>query len=317
MSDFDQPDLATLARSDRLLDALASRQPVESLDFAGPGDRALAALLADWRDESRWPPASGLVSEREALAALENGRAVGQRIRRGLRLLGSAAAAVLTLGGFSALVGGAQPGDALYGIHTMLFGEPPSVHDDRITLAAKTELEQVQQMITQGQWDQAQDKLAAVSNNVQTVNDAGRKQDLIDQVNRLNAKVANHDPNAPVPPASQPGVAPATTTTPVTPSEPMASTPPSPTASPTSSAPLSSADEATSTAAGAAPTSTAVESAVPTSTAAESPVPTSTVVQSATPTSVPPAAATAPPTSSTAPPTSSTVTGTEPTTSAG
>lgn len=193
-SDFDRPDLAALARSDRLLDALGTRHPVDSVDFQ-PGDQALAALLEDWRDELRWAPASTLVSEAEAITALKSGRAVGRGVRRGLTLLGSTAATVLTLGGLGALVGSAQPGDALYGVQTMLFGEPPSVHDDRIALDAKTDLEQVQQMITQGQWDQAQDKLTAVSSNVQTVNDEGRKQDLIDQVNRLNAKVANRNPN--------------------------------------------------------------------------------------------------------------------------
>jgi hypothetical protein len=208
MSDFafhpkpdDQPDLAALARADRLLDALATRAPLESLDSGEPGDRALAALLADWRDECRRPPVGELVSEHEAVAALDAGRAGSRRTHRGLTLAGSVAASVLALGGFGTLVGGAQPGDLLYGVHTTLFGEPPTVHDDRIVLTAKTELEQVQQMISQGQWDEAQRKLAAVSNNVQTVNDQGRKRDLIDQVNRLHAKVANRDPHATVPTA--------------------------------------------------------------------------------------------------------------------
>ncbi|MGH3970725.1 MAG: hypothetical protein ACRDTV_22080, partial [Mycobacterium sp.] len=161
-----------------------------------PGDQALAALLADWRDELSGPPAGELVSEREAIAALHSGRADARRARRGLMLVGSAAAAVLALGGLGVLVGGAQPGDALYGVRTALLGEPASVHDDRIALAAKTELERVQQMITQGLWDQARDKLASVINDVQTLNDEVRKQDLVDQVNRLNVKVANRDPNA-------------------------------------------------------------------------------------------------------------------------
>lgn len=192
---LDLPDPAALDRTDRLLDALATCRPVESIDFDASGDRALAALLADWRDQVRRPPAGELVSEREAIAALARGRKADRRTRFGLTLAGSLAAATLVLGGFGALVSGAQPGDTLYGVHTALLGEPPSVHDDRIALTAKTELEQVQQMITRGQWDQAHDKLAAVSDHVQTVNDQGRKQDLIDQVNRLNAKVAVRDPN--------------------------------------------------------------------------------------------------------------------------
>jgi hypothetical protein len=125
------------------------------------------------------------------------------------------AATVLGIGGFSAMVSDAQPGDALYGVHTMLFGEQPSVHDDRIALSAKTDLDVVQRMITQGEWDQAQVKLAAVNDSVQTVNDSYRKQDLIDQVNLLIAKVVNHDPYATVSPSSLSNaeVAPVTGTT--------------------------------------------------------------------------------------------------------
>jgi hypothetical protein len=190
-----EPDLTAVTRSDRLLDALATCRPVESFDFEESGDRALAALLADWRDELRLPPADDLVSGPAAVAALERGRPRRRRPRRGLTLVGTVAAALLALGGVGALVGGAQPGDALYGVRATVFGEPPSVHDDRIALTAKTELERVAQMITAGQWDQAQDKLTSVSNNVQTVNDEGRKKGLIDQVNRLHAKVTNRNPN--------------------------------------------------------------------------------------------------------------------------
>jgi hypothetical protein len=225
---FDQPDPDELVRTERVLDALATCQPVEFGDDRGqgdrddPGDRALAGLLEDWRDELRSSPSSVPCSELAAAAALNRALAVRRRARRSLALIGSVAATVLGIGGLGAMVGDAQPGDAFYGVHTMLFGEPPSVHDDRIALSAKTDLDQVQQMITQGQWDQAQDKLAAVSDSVQTVNDNDRKQDLIDQVNSLNAKVTNRDPNATVssnlPP--NPSVGPVTeTTTPVTETE--------------------------------------------------------------------------------------------------
>jgi hypothetical protein len=229
---FDQPDPDELARTERFIDALATRQPVEfgddrdQADHGDPGDRALAGLLEDWRDELRSPSTRRsemeLCSELaalEALAALNRGFVPRRRIRRRLALIGSVAATVLGIGGFGAMVGDAQPGDAVYGVHTMLFGELPSVHDDRIALSAKTDLDVVQQMITQGQWDKAQDKLAAVSDSVQTVNDSDRKHDLIDQVNLLNVKVANRDPNATMSPSSLPNpeVAPVTgTSTPVT-----------------------------------------------------------------------------------------------------
>ncbi len=65
------------------------------------------------------------------------------------------AAALLCLGGFGAVVYGAGPGDALYGLRTMLFGEQQVTRDDQVTLAAQTEMQQVQQLIDQGDWDAA------------------------------------------------------------------------------------------------------------------------------------------------------------------
>ena len=43
----------------------------------------------------------------------------------------------------------------------MLFGEQQATRDDQVMLAAQTELAEVQQLIDQGQWKAAQDKLAA------------------------------------------------------------------------------------------------------------------------------------------------------------
>ncbi len=202
----DLPGLDVLANTDRFFDALAAR---ESVDFADSGDDELAALLVQWRDELSWPPASALVSDDEAIAALDSGLAARRLRRRGMMLTGSVAAAVLAFGGFGVMVGDAQPGDSLYGVHAVLFGEAPSVHDDQIELAAKTELAKVQQMIAQGEWQQAQDRLAAVNDTLQDVNDTNRKQNLIDQVNELNAKVSTHDPEATLPAAPPSASAPA------------------------------------------------------------------------------------------------------------
>jgi hypothetical protein len=196
---FDQPDAGAVARTERFIDALAKRQPVEFgdvTDEGDTGDRALAGLLENWRDELRAPVPEGLCPDREAVAAFDAGFAARSRAHRRMRVVAAVAATVLCLGGFGAMVVAAQPGERLYGIHAMLFGESPSVHDERIALSAETDLDLVEQMISLGQWDQAQDKLAAVSDRVQTVRDGGRKQTLIDQVNVLNAKVTNRDPNA-------------------------------------------------------------------------------------------------------------------------
>jgi Anti-sigma-D factor RsdA to sigma factor binding region len=210
---FDQPNVDAVARTERFIDALAKRQPVEFGDVTDPGDtgdRALAGLLEDWRDELRAPVPRGLCPEREAVAALNRGLAARRRRRRSMALVGTLAATLLGIGGFVAVMGEAQPGDTLYGVHTKVFGEPASVHDERIASSAQTDLDLVEQMITMGQWDEAQDKLDAVSDRVQTVKDGDRKQDLIDKVNLLHAKVANHDPNATLGPSLLPTAAPAT-----------------------------------------------------------------------------------------------------------
>lgn len=196
---FDQPDPDAVARSERFLDALARREPVDFVDVGDAGDtgdRALAGLLEDWRDELRAQGPRRVCSEQDAVAVLNRGLAARRRARRRTVLIGALAAAVLGVAGFG-----------------MLFGEPASVHDDQIAVSAETDLDQVQQMIALGQWDQAQDKLAAVGAHVQTVKDNGRKQGLIDKVNLLNAKVATRDRNATRPPDALPGTAPAVSAT--------------------------------------------------------------------------------------------------------
>ena len=206
-SPFDQPDPGAVARTGRLIDALAKREPTDVGDVAdhgGAGDRVVAGLLEDWRDELRTPVPRGFCTERDAVAALDRGRVVRRRIHRRMALVGALAATVLSVGGFVAMMGEAQPGDTLYGVHTRVLGEPVSVHDERIARSAQDDLDSVEQMITLGQWDEAQDKLAAVSDRVQTVKDNDRKQDLVERVNLLNAKVANRDPHATAVPSQQP-----------------------------------------------------------------------------------------------------------------
>ena len=203
-----------IRRSDSFVDALAGGRPVGPQD---PADAELAALLGSWRDALRWPPATGLISESDAIAALNAGLAekrtgpardrwasaadtTPRRSRRGLSVVGAAAAAVLCIGGFGAVVAGAGPGDALYGLRTMMFGAPKEVRDDQVALAAQTELNEVQDLISSGNWDQAQDRLVAVSTQVAIIGDEQQKQDLLDQFNDLSAKVVERDPEATAPP---------------------------------------------------------------------------------------------------------------------
>lgn len=218
MSDFrsdsqsDEPSVDDVRRSDDFIDALASSRPVAPQD---DNEATLAALLGVWRDDTRWPPATDLLSESQAVSALNAGLGEKRfrrdptsnsddwptvtRGKRSLSVVGAAAAAVLCIGGFGAVVASAGPGDALYGLRTMLFGAK-HVREEPVALAARTELNQVQELISQGDWTQAQERLVAVSSQVESIGDVGQKQELIEQFNDLSAKVVGRDPNASAPP---------------------------------------------------------------------------------------------------------------------
>ncbi len=331
MSDFgrtpgnDDASLDAVLASDRLVDALAAGQSVPPRDQA---DAELFALLGGWRDEMRWPPATGLVTEQDAVTALQAGLAEKQgsgRSRRGLSVVGAVAAAVLGIGGFGAVVSGAGPGDALYGLRTMFFGAPKQVRTDQVALAAQTELNQVQDLIARGDWKAAQDKLVAVSTQVASVGDADQKQQLFDQWNQLSAKVVERNPEATVAPgitytvpasATELVPTPAATTVPNTPIPPItiSTTPDSPATG--SSSPSPSPSEVTtspsapgSTSPEQTPPSTTPPSATPSPTSTpSSPAPASTTATSAAPTTTtpPPASTSSAPASTTAAPASTT-----------
>ncbi len=193
--------LNEINRADRFIEALSSNEPAYSTD---PAEAELAFLLADWRDEVRETPESTVVTERDALLALEAAQSPRRFNRLSLAVVGSAAAAVMLLGGFGTAVYGAGPGDSLYGVRTMLFGGQQATRDDQVVLAAQTELNQVQQLVDQGQWEEAQNRLVALSTTVQSVDQAEQKQDLIQQFNALTYKVVEQDPAAALPPSGEP-----------------------------------------------------------------------------------------------------------------
>ena len=309
-----EPSLDEIRRSDSFVNALAGGGPVASDD---PADAALAALLGGWRDEMRWPPATGLISEPQAIAALDAGLAekpgglrrdkraekqiasvTPMRNRRGLSVVGAAAAAVLCIGGFGAVVAGAGPGDALYGLRSMLFGAPKEVRDDAVALAARSELNQVQELIAQGDWQQAQEKLVAVSTQVASIGDEQQKQDLFDEFNDLSAKVVERDPAA----TAAPGIiytVPETAAELVPAVAPPTSVPTAPSPSDPTSAATSTSTSAEQTGTSASPDSTTATTGAPTSsqspasaTTTQTAIPTTTRTSAAPVTTSAPSAAT-------------------------
>lgn len=219
------PSLNEINRSEKFIEALSLERQVYATDRE---EAELAVLLAGWRDDARRAPMTGIATPREAVKALD--KATGQgRVRLPMALVGSMAAAVLCLGGFGAAVYGSGPGDALYGVRGLVFGSAPVTRDVGVELAS-SELKQVQQLIDEGQWEQAQQKLQTITTTVATVDDEQRKQELVDQWQQLSVKVENRDPNATVPPDAPPVVLPEVTVTttpssPPTPGETPTSTP--------------------------------------------------------------------------------------------
>ena len=308
----DEPSLDAIRSSDDFIDALATGRPATPRDAA---DADLAALLGGWRDEMRFPPATDLISDSDAIAALNAGLAqkptrvnreireirssAPTRNRRGLSVIGAAAAAVMCIGGFGAVVAGAGPGDALYGLRTMIFGAPKQVRDDQVALAARTELNQVQDLIARGDWEQAQDKLVAVSSQVETLGDAPQKQELMQQFNDLSAKVVERDPEATAPPGITYTVPPSATEL-VPAVAPPTSTPsaPSPSDSATTtseSAPTTTTTAAPTTTTTVAPTTTTTVAAT-TTTKTSAPTTTTTVAPATSTTAAPATTTTVAPT---------------------
>ncbi|MDX1888388.1 anti-sigma-D factor RsdA [Mycolicibacterium sp. 050158] len=190
------PSLNEIARADRFIEALAAKQPVYSTDRE---EAELAFLLSGWRDDVRDAPVTVPVSPSDAVQALQAGLSKNRGPRRLFTIVGSVAAAMLCIGGFGTAVYGAGPGDSLYGMRTAIFGQQEATRDDRVSLAS-AQLAQVQQLIDNGQWQEAQDKLVAVSTTVQDVGQVEQKQQLVEQWNALTYKVVEQNPAATLPP---------------------------------------------------------------------------------------------------------------------
>ncbi len=290
------PSLNEINRTDRFLDALGTEQPVYATD---PGEAELINLLSGWRDEIRQTPLTVPVTPRDAVIALDSAQRTRQRSRRTLAIVGSAAAAVLCLGGFVSVVAGAGPGDSLYGLRTMIFGEQQATRDDAVMLASQ-QLAEVQQLVDEGQWDAAQQKLQTLTTTVATVNDDVQKQELVSQWQELTVKVEAKDAAATLPPDVPPPTFPqvvvldtptssdtSSSETTTTSGETSSSSETSPT-SPTSSTSSTSSETTSPTTSTSSETTTSTSpTSPPPETTASTPPSTSPPVQAPPPTSVP------------------------------
>ena len=292
MADYD-PSFEAIAHSDRLLDALAAGAPMSQRD-------PLASMLGQWRDDVRTKPDTQVVTLTQASDALAGSPRTPRRSRFTLTVVGAVAAAVLCLGGFGTVVYAAGPGDPLYGLRTMLFGSAPVTRDDQVALAAQTELAQVQQLVDEGKWEEAQTRLVAASTTVQTVPDDDQRQQLVDQMNQLSVKVVERDAQATLPPGAPPPTIPGLVTTVLLPVPATDATTASTTPSDTTTSDTTRASDTSSTSATSSTpaTGTTSPSATPTTSGSPTPPASSTPPPTAPPTSQP---ATPPPTTTAAP----------------
>ena len=300
----DGESLDAIARSDQLLDALAGQRRIPTPDR---NEAELLALLEGWREGVRQPSSDHVITERAAADAVRQGLAqrptAHKGTRRHLAVVGSVAAAVACVGGFGAIVAGAGPGDSMYGMRTALFGEPQSVRDDRVALAAQTEMAEVQRLIEQGDWEQAQDKLETITTSVADVEDTGVQQELQQQWELLNVRVESQDPAATLPPTVTPGpeTPPGDAVTVTLPSGETTTTPPSGETSPQTTSPsepspvegapspsVTLSPSASPSATSTPTTSTSVTTTTPSTTASTTTAPTTTATTTTSPASTSP-----------------------------
>ncbi|WP_078288735.1 anti-sigma-D factor RsdA [Mycobacterium sp. D16R24] len=187
-------DLAALRRTNRMIDAIAADLPVATSDS---DEYAVAMMLAAWREDVGREPMPAKPTLGQARNAL---RDRGGRSRLLATTVGSAAAVTLLFGGFGAAVYQSHPGDALYGLRTSLFGAGPTVRTDPVVLSAQTELAEVEKLISQGDWEGAQQQLGVAAARVNEVGDAQQKAELASRVQQAEVRIDAKDPVATVPP---------------------------------------------------------------------------------------------------------------------
>lgn len=266
-------DLAALRRTNRMIDAIAADLPVATSDS---DEYAVAMMLAAWREDVGREPMPAKPTLGQARNAL---RDRGGRSRMLATTVGSAAAVTLLFGGFGAAVYQSHPGDALYGLRTSLFGAPPAVRTDPVVLSAQTELAQVEKLISQGDWEEAQQQLGVAAARVNEVGDAQQKAELASRVQQAEVRIDAKDPQATVPPEmvtetprimlSPPSIAPITSIT-------TTSTTSTTSASTTTSDSTSASTSTTETSGSASPSTSSSTSTSATASTSVTSVPTST-----------------------------------------
>ncbi|HEY2202921.1 MAG TPA: hypothetical protein VGH99_00400 [Pseudonocardia sp.] len=197
---LDPIELSAIGADDELLDMLAGRRPpggpagMRSValdpqhDLGVYDDQRMQATLAAWRADVLGEPLPELCSVDEASKLIIGG---ARPARRRLMPVAAAAAVLVIAGaGLAAGVGTAQPGDALWGVSTMVNGDAASgkaaAQLDTVLVAARTAL-------AEGRISDAKEMLRKAQPTLKDVADPARRADLERMAANLNG-AAEHTP---------------------------------------------------------------------------------------------------------------------------
>lgn len=272
-------DLSAVQADDALLDALGGSDPKIA---DGLGDQELNALLLAWRRDIDSEPLAELVDTDTAVTTVKaaaSTKRLGQRERRRRLLVPvAAAAAVLAIAftGTGLAARDAQPGDTLWGLTKVLYGDHARSVEAAAT--ARVDLEKANIALASGRVDDARRALEDAQAALKQVAVEDNLDQLLDQHRQLSAQVQSPHPapistipgsqGGTVPPASSQhseapkpppppnsqlpvGTDPGTTTSPVSPTTSPTSLPESPT--PTTSSETSSPPPVTGNDPGSSP----------------------------------------------------------------
>ena len=180
-------DLAAVQADDTLLDLIgrSGYSPSEEPD-------ELTRLLAGWRQEMEAEPFRELVDTDTAVAAIRAGR---RPVRRRNPVFGSIAAAaavlVIAFSSVGLVAKSAQPGDRLWGVTQVLYGDYARSVETAATV--RTELNEARTALKQGDPERARASLQRVQNQLPEISESEGRNDLTASHRQLE-QILNRSP---------------------------------------------------------------------------------------------------------------------------
>jgi uncharacterized membrane protein YgcG len=182
---IDPVEFMAIRADDELLDALASGRSVgpafthgfdPGLDAGYTDDQQVLALLATWRSDVESAPFPELLSVDRASEAIVAGQRDARPRRRLMPVAAAAAVAVMALSGVAVAAGNAQPGDALWGVSTVI--DANRAKSVEAAYHVNIALATAQQALAEGRVADARVALASVEPQLNQVQDSERKTEM-------------------------------------------------------------------------------------------------------------------------------------------